>query len=138
MDDKNNNQRNVDNPKLLWRGYDDFVAYQAEDVDELMEYLCLHAERSGLPVNCFSDDGGAYIRHDHPLFFYMCNGYGLCFDMLPLTVDDDPKVMLSNYELKISQSDFEKVRDFIKVNKENIIKLANDELVNTDFLKLIK
>ena len=34
---------------------------------DLMEYMWLRPKDTGLGVDIFIDDGGAYIRHDEPL-----------------------------------------------------------------------
>jgi hypothetical protein len=119
-------------------GNDIFNKY-LDDEDELIEYTFIDKKRFHLPVNCFSDDDGVYKLHNHPLWFLMCNGYGRYdFDVLPLSVDDDPKVLINNYKLNISDSDFGIIREFIKSNRDAIIQLANGIIRNTEFLKVVK
>ena len=43
--------------------------------DELMEYARLGKEYTGLDMDIFVDDGGAYKRYGHQLWIYVRNGY---------------------------------------------------------------
>jgi hypothetical protein len=124
--------------KRTFRTEQQFDKYLDEE-DELIEYTFIDKDIYKLPVNCFSDDDGVYKLHKHSFWFLMCNGYGdHVFEVLPLSVEDNPKVLINKYSLNIKESDFEKVRNFIKINKESIMKLGDGIIRNTDFLKTIK
>jgi hypothetical protein len=117
---------------------EDFNEYIAEE-DELIEYTFIDKNRYGLPVNCFADDDGAYKCHNHPLWFLMINNYGNdSLDMLPLSIDDNPNVLVSDYNLHIKESDFEIIKNFIRINKDAILQLSNGTLINTAFLNTVK
>jgi hypothetical protein len=118
-----------------WRKSDDFKSYEKEDEDELMEFIFLSKERTGLPVDCYADDGGSFKRHNHPLWFYACNGYGnQTFDVLPISVSDKPQILLDNYQLKIADNDLTSIYQFIKANKKLLISLAFESIDNLYFL----
>ena len=47
-------------------------------------------------------------------------------------------MLINNYKLNISDSDFGIIREFIKSNRDAIIQLANGIIRNTEFLKVVK
>ena len=121
-----------------WRGYDNFVDYQKEDDMEMMEYLKIWPEDSGIPIELWVDDGGSYIRHNHPLWLYFRNGKTMKDDFIPISINDNPQIMINNPKLKIDNVTLIKIKTFIRRNKVNIIKLAKGKILNTDFLDNIK
>lgn len=54
--------------------------------DELMEYARLRKSNTGLDVDVFVDDGGAYKRYGHPLWVYVRNGYSNDDPVFPIVV----------------------------------------------------
>lgn len=121
-----------------WRGYNDFDKYQKEDEMELMEFLKIWPDDSGIPVELWVDDGGSYIRHDHPLWLYFRNGKTIKDKFIPVSINDNPQIMVKNPKLNIDKTTFIKIITFIRRNKKNIIKLAKGQILNTDFLNNIK
>lgn len=121
-----------------WRGYDNFVDYQKEDDMEMMEYLKIWPEDSGIPIELWVDDGGSYIRHNHPLWLYFRNGKTMKDDFIPISINDNPQIMINKPKLKIDNVTLIKIKTFIRRNKVNIIKLAKGKILNTDFLDNIK
>lgn len=121
-----------------WRGYDNFVDYQKEDDMEMMEYLKIWPEDSGIPIELWVDDGGSYIRHNHPLWLYFRNGKTMKDDFIPISINDNPQIMINNPKLNIDNVTLIKIKTFIRRNKVNIIKLAKGKILNTDFLDNIK
>lgn len=115
----------------------EFDIYRSQDEDELMEYVYLSKERTGLPMDCFADDDGSFKLHNHPLWFYVTNGYEPSLDVLPFSVSDSPEIMISNPALHLSDNDISQVKEFIIANKHMIVDLANGQLKNTEFLKHI-
>jgi hypothetical protein len=113
----------------------DFEFYRNKDNYELMEYVYIDKHKYHLPVTCYADDGGSFKLHGHPLWFYMCNSYKDVCDVLPLSICSDPQILVSGYKLKISQSDFEVVRSFIKKNADLIYTLGIGQISNADFLE---
>lgn len=121
-----------------WRGYNDFDKYQKEDEMELMEFLKIWPDDSGIPVELWVDDGGSYIRHNHPLWLYFRNGKTIKDKFIPVSINDNPQIMVKNPKLNIDKTTFIKIITFIRRNKKNIIKLAKGQILNTDFLNNIK
>ena len=121
-----------------WRGYYNYEEYQAEDADELMEYSLLKPKFSGLNVDLYIDDGGAYIRHEHPLWVYFRNGYSKNDNVLPVSIDNNPQILVSNYNLNISKFDLDSIKEFIRQNANLLVSFANDELSHIEFFDNIK
>ena len=120
-----------------WRGYANFDEYQKEDEMELMEFLKIWPDDSGIPVELWVDDGGSYIRHNHPLWLYFRNGKTIKDKFIPVSINDNPQIMVKNPKLNIDRLTFLKIITFIRRNKKSLIKLAKGKILNTDFLNNI-
>ena len=120
--------------ELAWSGYENFASYQAENPDELMEYAWLKPKFSGLNVDVFVDDGGAYLRHEHPLWVYFRNGYSKSDNVLPISVDAiNPRVLVAQYDLNISAEDFASIVRFVKINAELLVAFVDRRLSHMEF-----
>lgn len=125
-------------PPPPWRGFYNFASYQAEDELELMEYALLKPKFSGLNVTLFVDDGGAYLRHDHPLWVYFRNGYTKSDNVLPISVDAfHPQVLVYEYTLTITEEDFRSIVDFVKRNASLLVDFANRKVSHVEFFNSI-
>ena len=49
--------------------------YNLTSLDEIMEYMWLKPNVTGLNVDIFVDDGGSYLMHNHELLLFVRNGY---------------------------------------------------------------
>jgi len=123
---------------LVWRKFDSYESYLDEDEDELMEYLCIIPEKTGLSMKIYVDDGWAYKRHDHPIWLYIRNGYSSDAPILPVIVSDEPCIPLRRFRLEVSEQDLEMVYGFILGNYANLVRLACDRIINVDFLKVVR
>ena len=122
-----------------WRGFYDFASYQAEDELELMEYALVKPKFSGLNVDLFVDDGGAYLRHDHPLWMYFRNGYTKIHSVLPISVDTlQPQVLVHKYNLIITEEDFRSIVDFVKRHASLLVDFANRKVSHIEFFNNIQ
>ena len=59
-------------------------------------------------------------------------------EFIPLSISDNPIVLDRKMEIAITPEELKDVKTFIRMNKEGLLKLANDEIVNTDFLHSIR
>lgn len=121
-----------------WRGYYDYASYQAEDEDELMEYSLIKPKFSGLNVDIYVDDGGAYIRHEHPLWVYFRNGYSKTDNVLPISVENNPKILVNDYKLNISKTDFDSIRYFVQSNINLLFSFADGKISHEVFFRSMK
>lgn len=107
--------------------------------DEIMDYLWLKPQRTGLNVDVFVDDGFSYKRNSHPLLLFVRNGYDrTANDFIPITISQTPKIIDNNIELNISYNEISEVIEFIQHNLKIIYSLANDKISIADFWKRLK
>ena len=109
--------------------------YQMDSLDDLMEFMWLRPERTHLNVDIFVDDGGSYIRHNHCLLLFVRNGYErTCCEFIPFRVSESPVILDDAIELKISDDDVLKVRDFIVANIKKLEDLADRKISQIEFV----
>ncbi len=106
--------------------------------DELMEYTYISKKVSGLPVDCFADDGGSYQMRGHDMWFLFRNSYNRdTNDVIPIIVSAHPKVAM-HYKTKLSVSDVSKILEYVAINYDVLIGLANDKLTHGEFFERLK
>ncbi len=113
----------------IWAG-----DYRFADTED-MEYTCLRHEDSGLNVDLMLDDGGAYVRWEHPMWALIRNGYNKkVSELIAVSVEPQPKILNGTKEIKIKQEDFDAAVRFIGENYEVIRDIADEK---TDSYKWI-
>ena len=113
--------------------------YSLTDVDELMEYMWLKPDRTGLKVDIFVDDCGSYERYGHPLLLWVRNGYGReVSEFIPFLISDQPVILNSGIDCRISEEDVVAILGFIQRNLEILVKLPADLISQTDFVESVK
>lgn len=106
--------------------------------DNLIEYCRLRPSDTGLNVDVFLDDGGAYKRNNHPLQVYMQNDYGNVANVLPIEVEASSLNTLSPPNIGISLDDYQEVLGFISKNKDLIKQFADGQIDHLSFFKLMQ
>lgn len=95
---------------------------------------CINGERYGFPVDlfvCLSK----FAPEGYPRFLLFRNGYDKDnFDTIPITIGDNP-VLLSQKEIKISESDYLKIRDWIVLHQLEITILMDGHISFLEFLE---
>lgn len=104
--------------------------------DELMEYARLDKSKTGLNVDVFVDDGGAYKRYGHPLWVYVRNGYLDIDPIFHIEVSDKPSV--PQIQLNLKEIDLEAILAFISQNADLLKLFADEEIEHLDFYKMCK
>lgn len=113
--------------------------YSLTDVDELMEYMWLKPDRTGLKVDIFVDDCGAYERYGHPLLLWARNGYGReVSEFIPFLVSDQPVILNSEIDCHISEDEVVAIQGFIQRNLEILVELPSDLISQPDFVESVK
>ena len=113
--------------------------YSLTDVDELMEYMWLKPDRTGLKVDIFVDDCGSYERYGHPLLLWVRNGYGReVSEFIPFLISGQPVILNSGIDCRISEEDVVAILGFIQQNLEILVKLPADLISQTDFVESVK
>ena len=104
--------------------------------DELMEYARLTKQNTGLDVDIFVDDGGAYKRYGHPLRVYIRNGYTDSDPVFHIEVSDKPSAPKIQYN--IQETDLEAILAFISRNADLLRLFADEEIEHLDFYKMCR
>ena len=106
---------------------------------DLMEYMWMHPKGTGLNVDVFVDDGGAYIRHNEPLLLWVRNGYDKSVgEFIPVSVSLEPQILNDTIPIRIAEIDIQAVSKFI-VSKLNLLQaLADRKISQIDFFHLVK
>ncbi len=108
-------------------------------LDELMEYMWLKPDKTGLKVDIFVDDCGAYERYGHPLLLWARNGYGReVSEFIPFLVSDRPAILNSEIDCCISEEDVAEIQDFIQRNLLNLVKLPSDQISQIEFVESVE
>ena len=108
-------------------------------LDELMEYMWLKPDRTGLKVDIFVDDCGSYERYGHPLLLWARNGYGReVSEFIPFLISDKPVILNSEIDCCISEEDMAEIQDFIQCNLLNLVKLPSDQISQIEFVESVE
>jgi len=114
---------------------------EKEDIDTLDEMSTLRKNRSGLPVNLWLDDSMLYKRGGHAKRIKFQPDKGdrpTTRNMIPMSIEDDPKVMI-NAKTSLSSTEINKIKLFVKMNKDALIDLSDMKIDFIDFVgKMIK
>ena len=89
-------------------------------------------------MDIFLDDGGAYKRNNHPLLVYMQNDYGNVAEVLPIEVEASSQNNLPNTPMGISFADYQKILEFISINKNLIKQLADSRISHLYFFRTMQ
>ena len=104
--------------------------------DELMEYARLWKKHTGLDIDIFVDDSGAYKRYGHQLWIYVRNGYTDSDPFFHIDVSSKPSAPQIDY--KISAMEVEAVLAFVSLNADLLTAFADEKVSHLDFYELCK
>ena len=106
---------------------------------DLMEYMWLRPKDTGLGVDIFIDDGGAYIRHDEPLLLWVRNGYDKSVgEFIPVSVSPDPQILNDTIPIRITDVDVQAVRKYIVAKMDFLQALADRKISQIEFAHSVK
>ena len=111
--------------------------------DELEEMAGLKKSDSGLPVNLWLDDSGAYIRGRHSKRIKFQGDYGSrtnAGNMFSMTISkDDPQIPeKQRAKLKLPAKDIDAIKVFVKNNADLLDKLADEKITFAMFIRQMK
>ncbi len=126
---------------IWWDHYLDFETYwetTAKEEEELVQFLMLSPHETGCGIDIFVDDGGMFLKYDHPMWLYFRNGRngdGYPFEVLPISVSENPQILSAYYTLHITEDELYYVKEFIKKNLQFLIEVALGYLKQREFCK---
>lgn len=113
--------------------------YHLEDPEEIIEYMWLRPYCTNLKVDIFVDDGGSYTRHNHIPLLFARNSYNEESNkFIPFALSDNPIILDDTIGYQISSNDISNIQDFIKTNLPLLLKLADSEISQIDFIHSLK
>lgn len=107
--------------------------------EEVREYFTIPKNHFGMPVDFAVDNNCFFSIYEHKPWMYFRNGYedSPNFEWIPIVISKEPYVPFK-WSLKISHKDIETVFNFVRYNRNTLIRLtyAGDIMELGDISKL--
>ena len=106
---------------------------------ELNEMANVSKNTTGLNV-CIWVLSEILVEHNLPRIKFQ-NNYGNKVQpqsMIPMSISDNPQILIKNIKLGISTKDFEKIRSWVILNKDLLLRYWNYDATIEDLIKEIK
>lgn len=103
--------------------------------------VVLRKNRTKLPVNIFLDDEGRWMQSGHLNLIKFQLDTGERADssrMVSLSIEDEPRILDGKDFIKITPSQFEEVKQFVRNNKDLILRLGRQEIDIGEFISEMK
>ena len=108
--------------------------YELTDSEEIIEYMKVTPEETGLNMDIFVDDGGSYKLHNHPLVMFVRNSYNKqTRDFFAILVSSSP-VVSKGTKININKDDLNNVLAFVAANANLLKSLADRQLSQINFV----
>lgn len=112
--------------------------YYMQHEDELLHFLWLRTEITGVMVDIFVDDGGKYKIDKHPLIAFVRNGYGReVGEFIAVAVEGKQEILSVEMDLKVTDKDFMAAKLFIRENQKLLKDFADSKVEHLDFFNQI-
>jgi hypothetical protein len=123
------------------RGF--MIIVEEQGLSDLEEMAGLRKPDTGLPVNLWLDETGAYKRTGHWKRIKFQGDHGNVINpksLFTMTISDNPQIMPPDAEMKIKlpRKDIERVKIFVKNNANLLSKLADQKITFIQFSKQMK
>jgi hypothetical protein len=117
------------------------ILTERENLEENLrmgELAALRKSDSGLPANLYLDDEKRYVkaRHWKRIKFQPNTGdHPITRNMVPMSIEDDPKILAKDVKISLNAKQLNKIKAFVKANKNLLLQLADMKINLADFLK---
>jgi hypothetical protein len=112
--------------------------YKMQDLDELYGYMWLKTDVTNINVDIFVDDGEAYIRDNHVPLLFVRNGNGReITEFIPISISESPIILDKSIVIKIGSYIIYQIIEFIKMNFQTLMALANRIISAEDFVSAL-
>lgn len=121
-------------------GLDEVVSSNIHEDDMLLEMATLRKNVTGLPVNIWVDDCGAYKNSGHSAIIKFQGDTGdspISRNMLEMTIDGT-RIIGDITKTKLKTRDLNKVKEFVNRNRNLLLKLGEAEIDIFQFKELME
>lgn len=118
-----------------------FKEFLKEDTQILTEMSNLRKNQTGLPVNIWVDDIGVErkSKHNQPrIKFQNDNADRMHEETISMSISENPEILQKNQKINISNEDVNKIKKFVKLNKNVLIEYWNQNIELLELFKRIK
>jgi hypothetical protein len=113
--------------------------YKLQDLDELYGYMWLKPDVTSIDADIFVDDGEAYIRDQHIPLLFVRNGKGKeVTEFIPISISKTPTILDNSLAIAIDTTTIKNIFEFIKLNENILMSMANGKLSADDFVSALK
>lgn len=114
-------------------------SFGKEIIDGLWGYVEIMPNEFGLPTTIFVDVNVSFDYYHHQPCLYVVNGYTADYsELIPISIEESPKVIFEPKELLLRSSDMDEVLQFVAINSEILSALAKEELDYSVFYKQVR
>jgi len=95
---------------------------------QLQEMAVFRKKESGLPVNLYFDDSGTWKNTGHWKRIKIQPDKGdhpNTRNMIPMSISDDPKILVDNPNIRLSNSEVGQIKSFVANNVELLLNLED-------------
>jgi hypothetical protein len=93
-----------------------------------------------LPSNIYIDDSNSWIKlGDKQIILFQINNNDKSDwnNIIPMSIENESKILVKNSKIELNNSEIEKIKDFVKNHQKELINLANGKMEHSDFFKTI-
>ena len=100
----------------------------------------LHKKDTGLPVNIWIDDmAWKQTSHWKRIKFQPDKvDRSDTRTFIPMSIEDDPQIKAKNPKLSINSSELEQIKQFVRINKDLLLRYSDQEITIADFLRQMR
>jgi hypothetical protein len=102
--------------------------------------LSLHRKFYNLPAYICVDDGGSWIKQGakNIILFESNNSGNADFDkLLPMSIEDEPQILIENAKIDLSPSEINQIKEFVIKYQKQLLQMAKGIIHNIEFLELL-
>jgi len=103
--------------------------------------LSLMRKWTYFPANIFIDDGGLWtnIGNKKIILFQVNNSEYRDFDkIIPMSIENEPEILIKNENIYLSNDEIEQIRNFVKICQEELIQIADNKIHTLLFFEKIE
>ncbi|MCL2704733.1 MAG: hypothetical protein FWE72_00810 [Spirochaetaceae bacterium] len=116
--------------RIMKKWINRFIKYYRNPKNEFgFMVLSLMKKWTNLPANVLIDDGGLWtnIGNKQIILFQINNNYYRDFNkIIPMSIENEPQILVKNVKIDLSNFEIEQIKDFVKKCQKELIQIADD------------